>query len=136
MGHAQLAAILSYLLLQPWEDMENTIMSLLCHASPEFKDVDLIELIKSAPMLTTFELLKVAGEEEEGKSARVHPSFPICSALNALLIFYRFTRLFSLLPASASVELVIHEAQLAGLAELEVSSNSMSLPSWLYSLTS
>ena len=135
MGHAQLAAILSYLLLQQWEDMENSIMSLLCHASPEFKDVDLIELIKSAPMLTTFELLKIAGEEEEGKSARVNSSFPVYRPLRTLLIFYRFIRLYSLLPASANEGLAILEARLAGLAVLEAFLSSMSLQSWLYSLT-
>ncbi|MCJ1477208.1 serine/threonine-protein kinase M1 [Lambiella insularis] len=72
MGHAQLAAILSFLLLQPSTDQENLIMSLLKDASPDFKDADIIEIMKSEPMLTAFELLKVAGEEEEGKSARVH----------------------------------------------------------------
>ena len=71
MGHAQLAAILSCLLLQPSTDIETMILSLLRHASPEFKDANVQELMKSEPMLTAFELLKVAGEEEEGKSSRV-----------------------------------------------------------------
>ena len=71
MGHAQLAAILAYLLLQPSNDQETMIMSHLKEASPDFKDADIIELMKSEPMLTAFELLKVAGEEEEGRSARV-----------------------------------------------------------------
>lgn len=71
MGHAQLAAILSFLLLQPSTDQENFVMSLLKDASPDFKDVDIVELMNSEPMLTAFELLKVAGEEEEGRSARV-----------------------------------------------------------------
>ncbi|MCJ1394432.1 serine/threonine-protein kinase M1 [Xylographa bjoerkii] len=72
MGHAQLAAILSFLLLQPSTDQESMIMSLLKEASPDFQDADIVELMKSEPMLTAFELLKVAGEEEEGRSARVH----------------------------------------------------------------
>ncbi|MCJ1321696.1 serine/threonine-protein kinase M1 [Xylographa vitiligo] len=72
MGHAQLAAILSFLLLQPSTDQETMIMSLLKEASPDFKDADIVELMKSEPMLTAFELLKVAGEEEEERSARVH----------------------------------------------------------------
>ena len=135
MGHDQLAAILSYLLLQPWEDMENMVMSLLCHASPEFKDVNLEELIKSAPMLTGFELLKVAGEEEEGKTARVYSNFLTHRAFYTLLIQRRFIGLFNSLPALANGELDIHEAQVAGPVELEITSSSMSSLSWLYSLT-
>ena len=81
MGHAQLAAILSFLLLQPSVDQENMIMSLLKDASPDFRDVDIIELMKSEPMLTAFELLKVAGEEEEGRSARVSPPYSCYIAL-------------------------------------------------------
>ena len=75
MGHAQLAAILSFLLLQPSTDQETMIMSLLKEASPDFKDADIVELMKSEPMLTAFELLKVAGEEEEERSARVSPLY-------------------------------------------------------------
>lgn len=70
-GHAQLAAILSCLLLQQSSDVETMILSLVCHASSEFKDANIQELMNSEPMLTAFELLKVAGEEEEGKSTRV-----------------------------------------------------------------
>jgi len=80
-GHAQLAAILSCLLLQPSNDAEIMILSLLCHASPEFKDADFQELMRSEPMLTAFELLKVAGEEEEGRSSQVNNQVSVFSVL-------------------------------------------------------
>jgi serine/threonine-protein kinase ATR len=71
MGHTQLAAILANLLLQPWSDLEPMVMSLLCFASPEFNDTDFQGLIRTEPMLTAFELLKIAGDEEDGKDGRV-----------------------------------------------------------------
>lgn len=84
MGHAQLAAILSCLLLQPSTDTETMILSLLRHASPQFNDADVEELMKSEPMLTAFELLKVAGEEEEGKSTRVNQNIVVFALLKLL----------------------------------------------------
>ena len=100
MGHAQLAAILSFLLLQPSTDQETMIMSLLKEASPDFKDADIIELMKSEPMLTAFELLKVAGEEEEGRSARVSPLY--FYHITPSQVSTRFIKLSTLLQITAS----------------------------------
>lgn len=77
MEPVQLAAILSSLLLQYSTNVESMISLALIEVSTEFKDFDLIEAANSNPMLIAFELLKAAGEMEEGKVGRVS-SFVAC----------------------------------------------------------
>ena len=71
MDSVNMASIIALLLVQPSTDVEATIMSLLCHASSKFKEVDLAELASSEPILIAVELLKAAGEEKESTKARV-----------------------------------------------------------------
>ncbi|KAI9844262.1 MAG: serine/threonine-protein kinase M1 [Sclerophora amabilis] len=61
---ANMAAILALLLVQQSTDVEKTTMALLCNASEEFKEFDLVELARSDPTRLACELLKAAGEED------------------------------------------------------------------------
>ena len=69
--HNNLAAILSCVLLRSSSDVENLVMNLLNAVSPEFKNVDCSELLKSEPQATASELLRAAGEAEEAKKSKV-----------------------------------------------------------------
>ena len=65
--HGNMAAILSNILLQSSSDVESSMISLLISVSPEFKNVDCAELLRSEPQATAAELLKFAGEDDEKK---------------------------------------------------------------------
>ena len=69
--HQNLAAILSNILLQPSADSESLVMALLNSVSPDFKNVDCAELLKSEPQASAAELLKFAGEGEETRTSQV-----------------------------------------------------------------
>ena len=69
--HGNLAAILSNILLQAQGDVENLVMVLLNAVSPEFKNVDCSELLKSEPQATATELLKAAGDMDEKRRSQV-----------------------------------------------------------------
>lgn len=69
--HNNLASVLSNILLQSSSDVENLVMSLLNAVSPEFNNVDCSELLKSEPQATATELLKFAGEDDEGKRSKL-----------------------------------------------------------------
>ena len=69
--HNNLAAILSCILLKTSSDVESLVMALLNAVSPEFSNVDCVELLKSEPQATASELLRAAGENDEGKKTKV-----------------------------------------------------------------
>lgn len=71
MDHNNMAAILSCILLQVSEDTENVIMALFNAASPDFSQIDHVELIRAEPILTASELLKAASEDNPGLKSRV-----------------------------------------------------------------
>jgi len=66
-----MAAILAFLLIQPSPDPEKLITTLLTETSTDFKERDLADLVKMEPILTTFELLKAAGEVDETRNPKV-----------------------------------------------------------------
>ena len=69
--HNNLAAILSCVLLRTSSDLEGLVMALLNAVSPEFRNVDCADLLKSEPQSTASELLKAAGENDEIKRPKV-----------------------------------------------------------------
>lgn len=71
MDHNNMAAILSCILLQPSEDMENVIEALFNAASPDFGQLDHIDIIRAEPILTASELLKAASEDNPSLKSRV-----------------------------------------------------------------
>ena len=76
MDHNNMAAILSCILLQPFEDMENVIEALFNAASPDFSQLDHIDIIRAEPILTASELLKAASEDNPSLKSRVSTSLP------------------------------------------------------------
>lgn len=85
MDHNNMAAILSCILLQPSEDVEIVIMALFNAASPDFSQLDHIDLIRAEPILTASELLKAASEDDLALRSRVSTSLPyFATSLNHL----------------------------------------------------
>ena len=80
--HNNLAAILSCILLKTSSDVESLVMALLNAVSPEFSNVDCVELLKSEPQATASELLRAAGENDEGKKTKVSRSV-YCQRISA-----------------------------------------------------
>ncbi len=74
MDHNNMAAILSCILLQSSEETENVIMALFSAASPDFNQIDHIDLIRAEPILTASELLKAASEDNPALKSRVSTS--------------------------------------------------------------
>ena len=68
---ANLTATLACLLLQPFKNLEGTVMEFLREASPGFDAVDLPDILRGHPIPLAGELLKVAGEEDKEKQDRV-----------------------------------------------------------------
>lgn len=66
-----MAAILAFLLIQPSTDPEKMITTLLGETSIKFKGRDLADLVRMEPILTAFELLKAAGEDDEARKPKV-----------------------------------------------------------------
>ncbi|KAI9786756.1 MAG: serine/threonine-protein kinase M1 [Peltula sp. TS41687] len=73
---ANLPSILALLLVHHSShhssEVETVIMATLCSISEQFRDYTLADLTFMQPMHTAYELLKVAGDEDEGKRARAH----------------------------------------------------------------
>lgn len=68
---ANLGSIMALLLSQNVPNLEEFIMDLLRHLSPHFNTLDLINMLRSAPMQIALELLEKAGEEDDSKRSRV-----------------------------------------------------------------
>ena len=80
MSRGNMPTILAYLLLHTASsEWETVIMSLLREASTDFLTVDLADVINLESVLTVSELLKAAGEEEEGKYGQVELPLSILS---------------------------------------------------------
>ncbi|KAI9830439.1 MAG: hypothetical protein M1819_005691 [Sarea resinae] len=56
-------------------------MALLYDASPEFQQLDLENLIRSHPITTAFELLKIAGEGDERSRVKIYRSIQLLATL-------------------------------------------------------
>lgn len=68
---SNLNKILALLLQQSFPDIETTIISLLAAYDKEFKDKDLVDLMKIEPANTAFYLLMAASEADDAVKSRV-----------------------------------------------------------------
>jgi serine/threonine-protein kinase ATR len=68
---ANLAHILSLLLVQEVPDVETYVMALFKHVSPHFETFSLVDLLKVDPLPTALELLKLSGSGDEVRRSRV-----------------------------------------------------------------
>jgi serine/threonine-protein kinase ATR len=66
-----LAAVLSLLLVQQSPDVEQASVALLQDAAPGFNETDLSALVKLDPILIACEILKHAGDFQDGKKPQV-----------------------------------------------------------------
>lgn len=65
-----LAAILAFLMSQPWSDPEGMIMSVLSDIDSAFGGRTLAELVRTEPILIACDLLKGLGDSRSEKGAR------------------------------------------------------------------
>lgn len=78
-----LIAILSFLLVQPFPDAEQSIISLLSEVSEDFSKTDLANWVALDPIHITCELLKAIGDSGQGKSSRVYQALQLLAQLVA-----------------------------------------------------
>ncbi|KAI0475823.1 phosphatidyl inositol 3-kinase-like protein [Xylariaceae sp. FL0804] len=71
LDNRNLGGILALLLIQDTSDSEEYAMTLLRHVSPHFNESNLIELLLMEPLMTTFELLKMAADAEESRKPTI-----------------------------------------------------------------
>ena len=77
MEREQFAAILAYLLVQPAQDPEHLVISLLSEASPDFAKSNLTELLKADPTQLAYELLKAGSGHDEDTKTRAHSAIQL-----------------------------------------------------------
>jgi hypothetical protein len=68
---ANLAAVISTLLLQPSSDVEGNATRCLAEVAPGFQSSDLGSLVRSNPVLIACEMLKTAGDEDASNASKV-----------------------------------------------------------------
>ncbi|KAG9780233.1 hypothetical protein KCU88_g3816, partial [Aureobasidium melanogenum] len=78
-----LIAILSFLLVQPFSDAEQSILSLLSEVSEDFAKTDLSNWVALDPIHIACELLKAIGDSGQGKSSRVYQALQLLAQLVA-----------------------------------------------------
>ncbi|KAJ9633386.1 serine/threonine-protein kinase M1 [Knufia peltigerae] len=78
-----LVAILSFLLIQPFPDAEQSIVSTLSRVSDEFEKTDLADWVAHDPIHITCELLKAIGDSGQGKSSRIYQALQLLAQLVA-----------------------------------------------------
>ncbi|KAK9420883.1 putative Phosphatidylinositol 3 [Seiridium unicorne] len=76
-----LGPIVALLLVQDVSNVEANAMALLRHISPHFEGFSLAELILVEPVLICLELLKTAGEAEEGRKPHIRKALDLMVAL-------------------------------------------------------
>lgn len=79
----KLVAILSFLLVQPFPDAEQSIVSTLSQVSEEFGKTDLADWVAHDPIHITCELLKAIGDSGQGKSSRIYQALQLLAQLVA-----------------------------------------------------
>lgn len=72
---ANLPSILALLLVQDTPDIVGHAMSLLGHVSPHFEASELVELLRTDPLMIALELFKAGAEANEARKARVREAF-------------------------------------------------------------
>lgn len=70
-NEANLPSILTLLLVHHSSEVETATMTTLCSISERFRAYNLAALTNMQPIHTAYELLKAAGDEDDGKRARV-----------------------------------------------------------------
>ncbi|KIX02531.1 uncharacterized protein Z518_08472 [Rhinocladiella mackenziei CBS 650.93] len=78
-----LIAILSFLLVQPFPEAEQSIMSILSEVAEDFGKNDLANWVALNPIHITCELLKAIGDSGQGKSSRVYQALQLLAQLVA-----------------------------------------------------
>lgn len=78
LADSNMGPILALLLMQNVTDLENFVLASLRKISPLFNGWEFVDLLKSGPMLIAVELLKNAGEEDDGRKSRVRPPTSYC----------------------------------------------------------
>ena len=78
-----LVAILSFLLVQPFPDPEQSINSTLLEVAGDFGKTDLAEWVASDPIHIACELLRAIGDSGQGKSSRVYQALQLLAQLAA-----------------------------------------------------
>lgn len=68
---SNMSAILAYIMIRSGDEAEITIMTALRAISSDFVNVNCSELVKSEPVLTATELLKAAGDGDDGARTNV-----------------------------------------------------------------
>ena len=87
MDIANLGPILALLMVQEVQDVEDYAMGLLREISTHFDDSTLVELLRVEPMMTSLELLKIAGDADQARKPHVstdsscptHPAWTNCA---------------------------------------------------------
>lgn len=74
--------IFATLLLQAFQDPEDTIMKLLVNVSPDFAEHDLPEWLSMESSKIAFELLKAIGDAGHGKSSKAFQGFQLLAQLS------------------------------------------------------
>lgn len=77
----KMAAILSLLLVQGYQDAEQKIMEMLLAVSEEFRSRDLSGWLNSDPIQIACTLLKFIGETGEGKSSRTYQALQFLASI-------------------------------------------------------
>ncbi|KAK5991079.1 Protein kinase rad3-like protein, partial [Cladobotryum mycophilum] len=72
LDNANLAAILSLLMVQETEDIEGFAKSRLDEISPHFHALRLLDILQTEPVLIAIELLKAAGEADSSRKRQIH----------------------------------------------------------------
>ncbi|KIW85501.1 hypothetical protein Z517_00892 [Fonsecaea pedrosoi CBS 271.37] len=78
-----LIAILSFLLVQPFPEAEQSIISILSAVSEDFGKTDLADWVALDPIHITCELLKAIGDSGQGKSSRIYQALQLLAQLVA-----------------------------------------------------
>ena len=76
-----LIPILSFLLVQPFVDAEQSIMSILSEISSDFGKAELADWVALVPIQIACELLKAIGDTGQGKSSRVYQALQLLAQL-------------------------------------------------------
>ncbi|KXX76695.1 Protein kinase rad3 [Madurella mycetomatis] len=78
---ANLPSILALLLVQDTSDIVGHAMSLLSHVSPHFEASELVELLRTDPLMIALELFKAGAEANEARKARVRAALNTMASL-------------------------------------------------------
>ncbi|ORY67260.1 uncharacterized protein BCR38DRAFT_153630 [Pseudomassariella vexata] len=76
-----LGSILALLLVQDAADIHDFAMGVLRHISPHFEDFKLVDLLQMEPLMTTLELLKTAGDADEGRKPHIRAALGLMASM-------------------------------------------------------